>query len=73
MKAPLIPLNEDFKWKLLSETLNVFDLRSCRQILTKRGILLLQKSVPAIKIVLLSMFFPVKSPMPLKNYKKEKA
>ncbi len=57
MKAPLIPLNEDFKWKLLSEILNVFDLRSCRQILTKRGILPLQKSVPAIKIVLLSMFF----------------
>ena len=32
MKAPLIPLNEDFKWKLLSEILNVFDLRSYRQI-----------------------------------------
>jgi hypothetical protein len=57
MKAPLIPLNEDFKWELLSEILNVFDLRSCRQILTKRGILPLPKSVPAIKIVLLSMFF----------------
>lgn len=57
MKAPLIPLNEDFKWKLLSEILNVFDMRSCRQILTRRGILPLQKSVPAIKIVLLSMFF----------------
>jgi hypothetical protein len=26
MKAPLITLNEDFKWKLLSEILNVFDL-----------------------------------------------
>jgi len=57
MKAPLIPLNEDFKWELLSEILNVFDLRSFRQILTKRGILPLPKSVPAIKIVLLSMFF----------------
>jgi hypothetical protein len=57
MKAPLIPLNEDFKWKLLSEILNVFDLRSCRQILTKRGRMPLQKSVPAIEIVLLSMFF----------------
>jgi hypothetical protein len=42
---------------LLSEILNVFDLRSCRQILARRGILPLQKSVPAIKIVLLSMFF----------------
>ena len=44
MKAPLIPLNEDFKWKLLSEILNVFAFRSCRQILTKRGILPLSKS-----------------------------
>jgi len=57
MKAPLIPLNEDFKWKLLSEILNFFDMRSCRQILTRRGILPLHKSVPAIKILLLSMFF----------------
>jgi hypothetical protein len=57
MKAPLIPINEDFKWKLLSEILNIFDLRSCRQTLTRRGILPLQKSIPAIKIVLLSMFF----------------
>ncbi len=57
MKAPLVPLNEDFKWKLLSEVLNVFDLRSCRQTLTRRGILPLQKAIPAIKIVLLSMFF----------------
>jgi len=57
MKAPLVPLNEDFKWKLLSEILNFFDLRACRQILTKRGILPLQRSVPAIKIVLTSMFF----------------
>ena len=57
MKAPLIPVNEDFKWKLLSEILNVFGFRSCRQILTKRDILPLSKSVPALKIVLLSMFF----------------
>jgi hypothetical protein len=42
---------------LLPEILNAFDLRSCRQILTKRGILPLQKSVSFIKIVLLSMFF----------------
>jgi len=41
----------------LSEILNVFYLRACRQILTRRGILPLQKSVPAIKIILLSMFF----------------
>ena len=57
MKTPLIPVNEDFKWELLSEILNVFAFRSCRQILTKRGILPLSKSVPALKIVLLSMFF----------------
>ncbi|MFY1112563.1 MAG: transposase [Methanosarcinaceae archaeon] len=57
MKAPLIPLNEDFKWKLLSEILNVFDLRSTRQILSRRGILPLHKSVPILKIVIMSMFF----------------
>jgi hypothetical protein len=57
MKPPLIPLNEDSKWKLLSEILNVFDLRSCKQILTKRGIVPLYRSIPAIKIVLLSMFY----------------
>jgi len=43
MEAPLIPVNEDFKWKLLSEILNVFGFRSCRQILTKRDILPLSK------------------------------
>ena len=57
MKPPLIPLNEDSKWKLLSEVLNVFDLRSCKQILTRRSIVPLPKSIPAIKIVLLSMFY----------------
>jgi hypothetical protein len=57
MKTPLVPLNEDFKWKLLSEILNVFELRSCKQILAKRGILPLKKSIPVLKIVLLSMFF----------------
>lgn len=57
MKPPLIPLNEDSKWKLLSEVLNVFDLRFCKQILTRRGIVPLPKSIPAIKIVLLSMFY----------------
>ncbi len=57
MQPPLIPLNEDYKWKLLSEILNVFDSRATRQILSRRGILPLQKSIPAIKIVLLSMFF----------------
>ncbi len=57
MQPPLIPLNEDHKWKLLSEILNVFDSRNSRQILSRRGILPLQKSVSALKIVLLSMFF----------------
>ncbi len=57
MKPPLIPLNEDHKWKLLSEILNVFDSRTSRQILSRRGILPLHRSVPALKIVLLSMFF----------------
>jgi len=52
-----MPLNEDPKWKLLSEILNIFDLRFCKQILTRRGIVPLHKSIPVIKIVLLSMFF----------------
>jgi hypothetical protein len=29
--------SKDFKWKFLSEILNVFSFRSCRQILEKRG------------------------------------
>jgi hypothetical protein len=57
MQPPLIPLNEDYKSTLLSEILNVFDSRAARQILSNRGILPLQRSIPALKIVLLSMFF----------------
>lgn len=57
MQPPLIPLNEDHKWKLLSGILNVFDSRASRQILSRRGILPLHRSVPALKIVLMSMFF----------------
>jgi hypothetical protein len=57
MKPPLIPINEDFKWKLLAEILNVFDLRSTKQILAQYKILPLDKSIPALKIVLMSMYF----------------
>lgn len=57
MKPPLIPINEDYKWKLLSEILNVFDLRSTKQILSQYQILPLEKSIPALKIVILSMYF----------------
>lgn len=57
MKPPLIPINEDYKWKLLSEILNVFDLRSTRQILAQYEILPFEKSIPALKIVILSMYF----------------
>lgn len=57
MQAPLIPLNEDHKWKLLSEILSLFDSRASRQILSRRGILPLQRSITVLKIVLLSMFF----------------
>ena len=57
MQAPLIPLNEDYKWKLLSEILSLFDSRASRQILSRRGILPLHRSIPVLKIVLLSMFF----------------
>jgi hypothetical protein len=57
VKPPLISLNEDHKWKLLSEILNVFDLRSTKQILSHYEILPLDKSIPALKIVLTSMYF----------------
>ncbi len=57
VKPPLIPINEDYKWVLLSEILSVFDLRSTKQILAKNDILPLDKSIPALKIVMLSMYF----------------
>ena len=57
MKPLLIPINEDNKWKLLSEILNIFDLRSTRQILAQYEILPLEKSIPSLKIVILSMYF----------------
>jgi len=57
VKPPLIPINEDYKWKLLSEILNVFDLRSTKQILSQYEILPLERSIPALKIVITSMYF----------------
>jgi hypothetical protein len=57
VKPPLIPIYEDFKWRLLSEILNVFDLRSTKQILSQYEILPLEKSIPTLKIVLTSMYF----------------
>jgi len=57
VKPPLIPIHEDYKWKLLSKILNVFDLRSTRQILAQYEILPLEESIPALKIVVLSMYF----------------
>ena len=57
MKPPLIPINEDYKWRLLSEILSVFDLRSTKQILAQYKILPLEKSIPALKIVIMSMYF----------------
>jgi hypothetical protein len=68
-----MPLNEDFKWKLLSEILNVFDLRFCKQILTRRGIVPLPKSIPAIKIVLLSMFFSCEISYAIKELKERES
>jgi len=57
VKPPLIPMYEDFKWRLLSEILNIFDLRSTKQILSQYEILPLEKSIPTLKIVLTSMYF----------------
>ena len=57
MKPPLIPINEDYKWRLLADILNVFDLRSTKQILAQNKVLPLEKSIPVLKIVLTSMYF----------------
>jgi len=57
VKPPLIPINEDYKWRLLSEILNVFNLRSTKQILAQYGLLPLERSIPALKIVIMSMYF----------------
>lgn len=57
MKPPLIPINEDYKWRLLSEILNVFNLRSTKQILAQYKLLPLEYSIPALKIVITSMYF----------------
>lgn len=57
MKPPLIPINEDYKWKLLSEILNVFDSRSSKQILAKNGLKPIEKSTYTLKILIVSMFF----------------
>jgi hypothetical protein len=57
VKPPLIPIKEDFKWRLLSDILNIFDLRSTKQILSQYEILPLENAIPALKIVLSSMFF----------------
>jgi hypothetical protein len=57
MKPPLVPINEDYKWKMLAEILNIFDLRSTKQILAQYKILPLEKSIPVLKIILTSMYF----------------
>lgn len=57
MKPPLIPINEEYKWKLLAEILNIFDLRSTKQILAHYKILPLEKSIPVLKIVLTRTYF----------------
>ena len=57
MRPPLIPINEDYKWELLAEILNIFDLRSTKQILAQYKISPLEKSIPVLKIVLTSMYW----------------
>jgi hypothetical protein len=56
-ETPLIPINEYYKWRLLSEILNVFNLRSTKQILSQYKLLPLEDSIPALKIVITSMYF----------------
>ncbi|TFH47386.1 MAG: IS4/IS5 family transposase [ANME-2 cluster archaeon] len=57
MQPPLIPTKRDYKWELLLKILNVFDLRSSKQILAKNGIKSIETAVPILKILIVSMFF----------------
>jgi len=56
-KTSAYPNKRRYKWRLLSEILSIFDLRSTKQILAQYKILPLERSIPVLKIVILSMYF----------------
>ncbi|RLI83482.1 IS5/IS1182 family transposase [Archaeoglobales archaeon] len=53
MEIPLVVCQRDFRWKLLSKILKVFDLRKVKKIIARYTL----KAVPILKIVTTSMFF----------------
>ena len=54
MKIPLVVDQSDYRWQLLKEILNVFDLKRVRRIIARYTRL---KAIPILKIVSTSMFF----------------
>ena len=56
MKPPLMPIDENPKWDLLSSILSIFDSRPAKQKAAKSGLKSF-KSIPILKIVLTSMYF----------------
>jgi len=54
MHIPLVVDQSDYRWKLLSKILNIFDLRKVMKIIARYTTL---KAIPILKVVTTSMFF----------------
>jgi len=54
MQIPLVVDQSDYRWKLLSKILNIFDLRKVRRIIARYTTL---RATPVLKILTTSMFF----------------
>ncbi len=54
MHIPLAVDQSDYRWQLLKEILNVFDLKRVRRIIARYARL---KAIPILKVVTTSMFF----------------
>jgi hypothetical protein len=57
MQPLLIPVNKDYKWKLLLKIYLLFDLRSSKKILVKNVIKSIERAVPILKILIVNIFF----------------
>ena len=53
MHIPLVVCQSDYRWKLLSKILNIFDLRRVKKIVAGYTL----KAIPILKILTASMFF----------------
>ncbi len=54
IRIPLVVDQSDYRWKLLSKILNIFDLRKVKRIIARYASL---KAIPVLKITTTSMFF----------------